>query len=80
VTTAKATRPATAVSETPQASGIAAIVRKAMTTYHLRAVIVRVTKGDKVVTTQAFGPSMTGVPARLGYAFRRPVQYCGFPP
>src|ERR1700730_8662063 len=70
VTTAKATRPATAVSESPQASGIAAIVRKAMTTYHLRAVIVRVTKGDKVVTTQAFGPSMTGVPATPAMHFR----------
>jgi CubicO group peptidase (beta-lactamase class C family) len=70
VTTAKATRPATAVSETPQASGIAAIVRKAMTTYHLRAVIVRVTKGDKVVTTQAFGPSTTGVPATPAMHFR----------
>ena len=26
-----------------------------MKTYHLRAVIVRVTRGDKVVTTQTFG-------------------------
>jgi CubicO group peptidase (beta-lactamase class C family) len=69
-TTAKATRSATAVSQSPQASGIAAIVRKGMKTYHLRAVIVRVTKGDKVVTTQAFGPSMTGVPATPAMHFR----------
>ncbi len=69
-TPAKATRSATAVSQSPQASGIAAIVRKGMKTYHLRAVIVRVTKGDKVVTTQAFGPSMTGVPATPAMHFR----------
>jgi CubicO group peptidase (beta-lactamase class C family) len=41
-----------------------------MKTYHLRAVIVRVTRGDKVVTTQAFGPSMTGVPATPAMHFR----------
>ena len=69
-TTAKATRSTTAVSLSPQASGIAAIVRKAMTTYHLRAVIVRVTKGDQVMTTQAFGPSLTGVPATPAMHFR----------
>ena len=69
-TTANATRSATAVSHSSQASGIAAIVRKGMKTYHLRAVIVRVTKDDKVVTTQAFGPSMTGVPATPAMHFR----------
>jgi CubicO group peptidase (beta-lactamase class C family) len=69
-TTAKATRSATAVSQSSQASGIASIVRKGMKTYHLRAVIVRVTKGDKVVTTRAFGPSMTGVPATPAMHFR----------
>jgi CubicO group peptidase (beta-lactamase class C family) len=69
-TTAQATRSATAVAQSPQASGIAAIVRKGMKAYHLRAVIVRVTKGDKVVTTQAFGPSMTGVPATPAMHFR----------
>ncbi|MGA8458062.1 MAG: hypothetical protein WB800_21855, partial [Streptosporangiaceae bacterium] len=42
---AKAEQSTTVVAQSPQASGIAAIVRKAMTTYHLRAVIVRVTKG-----------------------------------
>ncbi len=41
-----------------------------MKTYHLRAVIVRVTKGGKVVTTQAFGPSMTGEPATPAMHFR----------
>jgi CubicO group peptidase (beta-lactamase class C family) len=68
--TGNATRAATAVSQSPQASGIAAIVRKGMKTYHLRAVIVRVTKGDKVITTQAFGPSMTGLPATPAMHFR----------
>ena len=34
-----------------------------MKTEHLRAVIVKVTQGDKVVISQAFGESMTGVPA-----------------
>jgi CubicO group peptidase (beta-lactamase class C family) len=68
--TGNATRAATAVSQSPQASGIAVIVRKGMKTYHLRAVIVRVTKGDKVITTQAFGPSMTGLPATPAMHFR----------
>jgi hypothetical protein len=49
--------------QSEQASGITAIVQKAMKTEHLRAVIVKVTQGDKVVISQAFGESMTGVPA-----------------
>lgn len=69
-TTAKAGRATTAASLSPQASAIAAIVRKGMKTYHLRAVIVRVTKGDQVVTTQAFGTSMAGVPATPAMHFR----------
>jgi CubicO group peptidase (beta-lactamase class C family) len=65
------TSPATTASwPAPQASAIAAIVRKAMKTYHLRAVIVRVTKGNKVVTTRAFGPSLTGQPATTAMHFR----------
>src|ERR1700735_3215302 len=67
---AKAVQSTTVVAQSPQASGIAAIVRKAMTTYHLRAVIVRVTKGSQVVTTQAFGPSLTGQPATPAMHFR----------
>jgi CubicO group peptidase (beta-lactamase class C family) len=70
VTTAKTLQATTAQSQSPQASAIASIVRKAMQTYHLRAVIVRVTKGHKVVTTRAFGPSMTGLPATPGMHFR----------
>src|SRR5262249_53312891 len=55
-----------ATGQTPQsdqATAIAAIVQKAMKTEHLRAVIVKVTQGDKGVISQAFGESMTGVPA-----------------
>src|SRR6266704_1566358 len=52
-----------------QASGITAIVQKAMKTEHLRAVIVKVTQGDKVMISQAFGESMTGVPATTAMHF-----------
>ena len=41
-----------------------------MKTDHLRAVIVKVTQGDKVVINQAFGGSMTGVPATTAMHFR----------
>jgi CubicO group peptidase (beta-lactamase class C family) len=69
-TTAKTLQVTTVPSPSRPASAIAAIVRQEMKTYHLRAVIVRVTKGDRVVTTQAFGPSMTGVPATPAMHFR----------
>ncbi|GAB3801683.1 serine hydrolase domain-containing protein [Humibacter antri] len=59
-----------AAAESTQAKGIASIVRTAMTQQHLKAVIVRVTVGGKVVTTQAFGDSMTGVPAKTDMQFR----------
>jgi CubicO group peptidase (beta-lactamase class C family) len=45
------------------ASAITDIVKNAMATEHLRSVIIKVTKGDRVVTRQAFGESMEGVPA-----------------
>ena len=53
-----------------QASAIAEIVQKAMKTDHLRAVIVKVTQGDKVIMSQAFGESMNGVPATTAMHFR----------
>src|SRR2546421_9820472 len=56
--------------QSDQASAIAAMVQKAMNTEHLRAVIVKVTQGDKVVIRQAFGESMTGVPATTAMHFR----------
>src|SRR6266436_8262383 len=55
--------------QSEQASGITAIVQKAMKTEHLRAVIVKVTQDDKVVISQAFGESMTGVPATTAMRF-----------
>jgi CubicO group peptidase (beta-lactamase class C family) len=60
-------------AQTPQpdqASAIAAIVQKAMKTDHLRAVIVKVTQGDKVVISQAFGESLDGVQATMAMHFR----------
>jgi CubicO group peptidase (beta-lactamase class C family) len=59
-------------AQTPpdQASTITAIVQKAMKTEHLRAVIVKVTQGDKGVISQAFGESMNGVPATKAMHFR----------
>src|SRR6266849_8800938 len=50
-------------SQSAQMSAITTIVQNAMKTEHLRAVIVKVTQGDKVITRQAFGQSMTGVAA-----------------
>src|SRR5262245_10733400 len=57
-------------SQQGQASAIANIVQRAMKTAHLRAVIVKVTQGDKVVISQAFGESMNGVPATTAMHFR----------
>ena len=48
--------------QSEQASGITAIVQKAMKTEHLRAVIVKVTQGDKVVISQAFGDNCDALP------------------
>src|SRR5206468_1014367 len=59
-----------ATPQSEQASAIANIVQKAMKTEHLRAVIVKVTQGDKVVISQAFRDSMTGVPATTAMHFR----------
>src|SRR6184192_2448855 len=57
-------------SQPTQSSAITTIVQKAMKTEHLRAVIVKVTQADKVITSQAFGESMTGVPATTAMHFR----------
>jgi CubicO group peptidase (beta-lactamase class C family) len=64
---ARATSAETSQSE--QASAIAKIVQNAMKTEHLRAVIIKVMQGDKVVTSQAFGESMTDVPATTAMHF-----------
>jgi CubicO group peptidase (beta-lactamase class C family) len=62
------TLPATA--DPPGPREITKIVREEMDSNHLNAVIVRVTKGDKVITTRAFGNSMSGVPATKNMRFR----------
>jgi CubicO group peptidase (beta-lactamase class C family) len=51
------------------ASAITDIVETAMTTEHLRSVIIKVTQGDQVVIRQAFGTSMEGEPATTDMHF-----------
>ncbi|GAB3396767.1 serine hydrolase domain-containing protein [Humibacter soli] len=58
------------VTTTSQAKQVATVVRKAMAEQNLKAVIVRVTIGGKTVAMQAFGDSMTGVPATTDMQFR----------
>src|SRR4051794_33167596 len=64
---ATATSAATPPGQT--ASAIEDIVQNAMATEHLRSVLVKVTQGDQVVTRQAFGTSMEGVPATTDMHF-----------
>jgi CubicO group peptidase (beta-lactamase class C family) len=54
----------------PSSSAVADAVRNAMEVGHLRAVVVKVTRGDQVVIEQAFGTSMDGVPATTDMHFR----------
>lgn len=60
----------TSASQTSAVSDISRIVRRTMKEDHLRAVIVRVTRGDKEVFTKAFGSDLTGVPATPDMRFR----------
>jgi CubicO group peptidase (beta-lactamase class C family) len=57
-------------SASDQAAKIGEIVRQAMETQNVRAAIVKVTKGDRVIIRKAYGPSMTGVPATPEMHFR----------
>src|SRR3954471_19694106 len=50
-------------------SAITDIVQNAMATEHLRSVIIKVTENGQVVTRQAFGTSMDGVPATTDMHF-----------
>ena len=61
-TAAPATSSADA-AHSSSADAIADVVRNAMAEEHLRAVLVKVTRGDEVLTSAAFGTSMDGVPA-----------------
>jgi CubicO group peptidase (beta-lactamase class C family) len=49
---------------------LSALTRQAITQYHLKALLVRVTSGGRPVYTAALGDSMTGVPATLDMHFR----------
>jgi CubicO group peptidase (beta-lactamase class C family) len=51
-------------------SAIARVVQTGMVKDHLRAVIVKVTRGDQVLIRRAFGNSMDGVPATPEMHFR----------
>lgn len=53
-----------------QEAHIVRLVRDQMKADHLKAVIVRVTKGNRVVTTRAFGKSLPGVRATPDMRFR----------
>jgi CubicO group peptidase (beta-lactamase class C family) len=67
---AGATTTSADTSQEETASAIADVVQSAMAEGHLRAVIVEVTQGGEVVTRQAFGTSMDGVPATTDMHFR----------
>jgi CubicO group peptidase (beta-lactamase class C family) len=67
---ASAATPTSAAAPSGQtASAITDIVQKAMASEHLRSVIIKVTQGSRVVTRQAFGISMDGVPATTDMHF-----------
>jgi CubicO group peptidase (beta-lactamase class C family) len=57
-------------AQSDQAAAIVAMVREAMATYHLNAVIVRVTVDGHELVTAALGESMTGVLATADMHFR----------
>ena len=62
------------------AAKVAAATERAMEKYHLKAVLVRVTKGTEEVATLAMGESMTGVPATADMHFRNgavAISYLG---
>ena len=66
---APATPTASPVAGDP-AARVVALAREAMTTAGLKAVIVRVTVDGRDLVTEAFGESMTGIPATTEMHFR----------
>lgn len=62
--------PATIAQAQDKGDSIDRIVREAKKENHLRAVIVRVTKGNKVVASRAYGESLDGVRATTRMRFR----------
>jgi len=70
-TTSDTTPKGTAPSADPaQAASVANVVQTSMKERHLRSVIVRVTGDGKEIITEAYGESMTGVPATTDMHFR----------
>src|SRR5437868_4680498 len=65
-----AIRTAAATPQDSATSAIADVVQSAMATGHLRAVVVKVTEGDRVMISRGFGTSMEGVPATTDMHFR----------
>ncbi|WP_099021384.1 serine hydrolase domain-containing protein [Mycolicibacterium palauense] len=63
-------RQATPTTHTSTAPEVTDLVRATMTEQHLKAALVRVTIDGKEVLTEAFGDSMTGVPATTDMHFR----------
>jgi CubicO group peptidase (beta-lactamase class C family) len=53
-----------------QADRIRKVINEVRASSHLKATIVRVTAGDQETITEAFGDSMTGVPATTDMHFR----------
>jgi CubicO group peptidase (beta-lactamase class C family) len=68
VTLAQGAPPPTA--DDAQAAAIVALAREAMAAYDLKSVIVRVMIDGRGVVTEAFGESMSGVPATTEMQFR----------
>ena len=67
-------------STSEQAAEITKIVEDAISSIHLKSVIVKVTQGDKVIIRKAWGESMTDVPATPKMRFRNGAvayQYMG---
>ena len=60
----------TEAPQSEEAQRIAQVVQTAMESDYLKAVIVKVTRGDEVIAEQAFGESMDDVPATTDMNFR----------
>jgi CubicO group peptidase (beta-lactamase class C family) len=59
-----------AAPSSAESAAIASAVHEAMATNHLRAVVVKVTRGDQILADEAFGESMTDVPSTTDMHFR----------
>jgi CubicO group peptidase (beta-lactamase class C family) len=57
-------------SDDATATAVADVVNQKMDEWHLKGVIVKVTKGGRVLAEQAFGETMDGVPATTDMNFR----------